>query len=192
MRRALRSPSSTRGTSQRTEDVNLSQSAGEAEETVALATSEDNAIFVQRYALNRSVSAGDAEVVRKELDQVLSQLAGAPLEGERIDTGGPLTFRYEVTMLETPEDGRSTIVVTFDGDTEYFINCQSVPDGREELEQACDQAIETLQVKNVRSLTALVETHLSRRLDLEAPPPPRDAGAVRQAHGGPPEARAAP
>jgi hypothetical protein len=136
------------GDLQRTEDVNLSQSAGEAEETVALATSEDNAIFVQRYALNRSVSAGDAEVVRKELDQVLSQLAGAPLEGERIDTGGPLTFRYEVTMLETPEDGRSTIVVTFDGDTEYFINCQSVLDGREELEQACDQAIETLQLKN--------------------------------------------
>ena len=53
-----------------------------------------------------------------------------PLEGERIDAGGPLTFRYEIDKLQTPEDGRSTIVVTFDGDTEYFMNCQSVPDGR--------------------------------------------------------------
>jgi hypothetical protein len=79
---------------------------------------------------------------------VLGELAGMPLEGKRIDVGGPLTFRYEIDRLETPEDGRSTIVVTFDGDTEYFLNCQSVPDGREELDEACEQAIETLQLKS--------------------------------------------
>jgi hypothetical protein len=135
------------GNFQRTEDVSLSQSAGQAEASVALATSEDNAIFVQRYGLNRPVGARDADVVREELDQVLSNLAGTEVEGEPIDSGGPLTFRYEIDRLETPEDGRSTIVVTFDGDTEYFINCQSVPDGREELEEACDQAIETLELK---------------------------------------------
>jgi hypothetical protein len=136
------------GDLQRTEDVNIAQSAGQAEESVALATSEDNAIFVQRYGLNRSVGADDAEAVRRELDKVLGQLAGMPLEGKRIDVGGPLTFRYEIDRLETPEDGRSTIVVTFDGDTEYFLNCQSVPDGREELNEACEQAIDTLQLKS--------------------------------------------
>jgi hypothetical protein len=135
------------GDLQRTEDVNLSQSAGNAQKTVALATSEDNAIFVQRYGLNRSVGAGDAAMVRKELDQVLGRLSGSPVEGKRIDVGGPLSFRYEIDHLDTPKDGRSTIVVTFDGDTEYFINCQSVPDGRDELEKACDQAIDTLQLK---------------------------------------------
>ena len=135
------------GDLQRTEDVNLSQSAGNAQKTVALATSEDNAIFVQRYGLNRSVGAGDAGMVRKELDQVLGRLSGSPVEGRRIDVGGPLTFRYEIDRLDTPKDGRSTIVVTFDGDTEYFINCQSVPDGRDELEKACDQAIDTLRLK---------------------------------------------
>ncbi|HEX2416124.1 MAG TPA: hypothetical protein VHJ37_13010 [Thermoleophilaceae bacterium] len=136
------------GDLQRTEDVNIAQSAGQAEESVALATSEDNAIFVQRYGLNRSVGADDAEAVRMELDKVLGQLAGMPLEGKRIDVGGPLTFRYEIDKLETPEDGRSTIVVTFDGDTEYFLNCQSVPDGRDELDEACEQAIETLRLKS--------------------------------------------
>ena len=132
---------------QSTGDVNIAQSAGRADESVALASSEDNAIFVQRYTLKRSVDAGDARAVKQELDQVLSELARMPLEGKRVDVGGPLSFRYEIDRLETPEDGRSTIVVTFDRDTEYFVNCQSVPDGRSELEDACDQAIETLQLK---------------------------------------------
>ena len=38
-------------------------------------------------------------------------------------------------------------MAVFDGDKEYFINCQSVPDGREELDEACDRAIETLAPK---------------------------------------------
>ena len=38
-------------------------------------------------------------------------------------------------------------MAVFDGDKEYFINCQSVPDGREELDEACERAIETLEPK---------------------------------------------
>ena len=139
------------GDFERTEDVNLSQSAGRAQETVALAKSEDNAIFLQRYGLNRAVAPKEADGVRKELDQVLGRLAGGEVEGERIDVGGPLAFRYEIDRLSTPEDGRSTIVVMFDGDTEYFLNCQSVPDGRAELEKACEGAIDTLRLEGQSS-----------------------------------------
>ena len=78
---------------------------------------------------------------------MLSRLAGTEVSGRRIDVGGPIAFRYEVDQLQEPEDGRSTIVAVFDGDKEYFINCQSVPDGREELDEACDRAIETLAPK---------------------------------------------
>jgi hypothetical protein len=133
------------GDFERTEDVKASESAGAAEKTVALAQSADNVIFVQRYSLTSTVSDKDAEAVREELDEVLGRLAGKPVEGKRVDAGGPLAFRYEIEDLDTPEDGRSTIVVVFDGDTEYFLNCQSAPDGREELEKACERAIETLE-----------------------------------------------
>jgi hypothetical protein len=136
------------GDFERTTDVSIARGEGEAEESVALAMSEDNAIFVQRYGLDRSVTTGDAEVVKTELDEVLSRLAGTEVSGRRIDAGGPLAFRYEVERLQDPEDGRSTIVAVFDGDTEYFINCQSVPDGREELDEACERAIETLAPKS--------------------------------------------
>jgi hypothetical protein len=79
---------------------------------------------------------------------VLSRLAGTEVSGERIDVGGAIAFRYEIDRLQEPEDGRSTIVAVFDGDTEYFINCQSVPDGREELDEACAEAIDTLALKS--------------------------------------------
>ena len=135
------------GDFERTKDVTVTQSAGEAEETVAFAQSKENAIFVQRYSLNRAVTEKDAEAVRKELDGVIGQLSGGKANGERVDAGGLLAFRYEIEDLSTPEDGRSTIVAMFDGKTEYFLNCQSVPDGRDEVDEACDTAIETLEQK---------------------------------------------
>ena len=48
---------------------------------MALASSEDNAIFVQRYTLNRPVDEKDARAVRKEFDEVLSDLAGDAARG---------------------------------------------------------------------------------------------------------------
>lgn len=136
------------GDFERTTDVNTERGVGDAEKSVALAMSEDNAIFVQRYGLDRAVTTGDAPAVKEELDRVLTRLAGTEVSGTRIDVGGPVAFRYEVERLQEPEDGRSTIVAVFDGDKEYFINCQSVPDGREELDEACERAIATLRPKN--------------------------------------------
>ena len=135
------------GDFERTTDIDVDRGVGEATESVALATSEDNAIFVQRYELDRTVTPDDAEAVKAELDRVLGELAGTEISGKRVDAGGPLAFRYEIVKLQTPENGRSTIVAVFDGDVEYFINCQSVPDGREELDEACERAIETLEPK---------------------------------------------
>lgn len=128
-------------------DVDAERGEGRAEESVALAMSEDNAIFVQRYGLGRTVTPKDAGAVKDELDKVLGRLAGTEVNGRRIDAGGLLAFRYEIEKLQKPEDGRSTIVAVFDDDKEYFINCQSVPDGRQELDEACERAIETLAPK---------------------------------------------
>jgi hypothetical protein len=132
---------------ERTTDIGAGRSEGDAQKSVALAMSEDNAIFVQRYGLKEEVGPGDAGPVKAELDRVLGDLAGTQVSGKRIDVGGLLAFRYEIDKLQEPENGRSTIVAIFEGDTEYFINCQSVPDGREELDDACELAIDTLEPK---------------------------------------------
>jgi hypothetical protein len=136
------------GDFERTTDIDAGRSEGNAQKSVALAMSEDNAIFVQRYGLKDEVGPGDASLVKAELDKVLGKLAGAQVSGKRIDVGGPVAFQYEIDKLQEPENGRSTIVAVFEGDTEYFINCQSVPDGRDDLEDACKLAIDTLEPKN--------------------------------------------
>ena len=45
------------------------------------------------------------------------------------------------------EDGESRFTVLFDGDQEYLINCQSTPEHRDEVDEACDEALATLAVK---------------------------------------------
>jgi hypothetical protein len=130
---------------ERSTDVTFAHSVGPEAETVALAKSEDNLIAVQRFALSRPVAEEDADALRQQLDKMIGRLSGAPADGKRIDAGGLMAFRYEIEQLETPEDGRSTIIALFDRATEYVINCQSVPDGRDELARACERVIDTLE-----------------------------------------------
>jgi hypothetical protein len=130
---------------ERSTDVTFARSVGPTAETVALANSEDNLIAVQRFALKRPVAEEDADALRQQLDKLLGRLTGERVDGKRIDVGGLMAFHYEIEKLETPEDGRSTILALFDRATEYVINCQSVPVGRDELERACEQVIDTLE-----------------------------------------------
>jgi hypothetical protein len=131
----------------RTEEVSLSRSSGRADKTLALAVSKDSAIFVQRYGLKHAVTHANEDAARREIQAVLTRLSGQRVRGTRIKVGDLPAFRYEIDALRRPVNGRSTIVVVLDGRTEYFINCQSVPKDRHELEQACRQAIDTLAPK---------------------------------------------
>jgi hypothetical protein len=125
--------------------VTIADSAGPIAKTVALAQSDHNLTAVHRHALDRPLAARDAYAVRGELAKILGLLTGEPVDGKRIDVAGLIAFRYEIDRLETPKDGRSTIVALFDGATEYLINCQSLPHGRAQLQRGCKRAIDTLQ-----------------------------------------------
>jgi hypothetical protein len=130
-----------------TDEVAVSQSSGKPDKTLALAVSKDSAIFVQRYRLLRAVTHANEDAARREIQAVLSRLSGQRVRSKRIKVGDLPAFRYEIRALRRPANGRSTIVVVLDGRTEYFINCQSVPKDRQELERACAQAIDTLAPK---------------------------------------------
>ena len=133
------------GDLERTEDVTLSEQSGTAEDNIALAVAEQSAIFIQRYALEQEITDANADDARREIEAVLSRLSGESVEGERFEVGDLPAFRYELDDLATPPKGRSTIVVILDGRNEYFLNCQSVPEGRQELEEACEMALDTLE-----------------------------------------------
>jgi hypothetical protein len=127
------------------EDVSLKQSAGaEADETVALAFDEDDAIVVQRFDLNVEVTEDNVDDAKAELDGVISQLDPDAGSGEDLSLEGFEAFEYDLEP-EAPPGARSRYVVLFAGDTEYVINCQATKERREDIAGACRTALETVR-----------------------------------------------
>lgn len=129
-----------------TEDVTLSEQRGsEAEESRALGLDEDNGIVVQRYRLQRSIDETSLDAAKAEFDQLVAGLAADAPEGETTEVGGLPALRYSGVPVSDPPDAVSRLIVLFDGSTEYLINCQSTPEKRDEIDEACDMAVDTLE-----------------------------------------------
>jgi hypothetical protein len=75
---------------------------------------------------------------------VIASLAGKRVPGRRVDFGGLPGYAYRVS-LRSPSGGISRLYVLFDGQVEYFFDCQSTPETRIELDGACDEALRTLE-----------------------------------------------
>jgi hypothetical protein len=128
-----------------TDDVSISQELGvAADETVGIAMDDDNALLLQRFTLNRAIGQGTLDLAKQELDALVQQFDPDAAPGEPGELAGFPSLTYDAVALTTPEEGESRLIVLFEGDQEYLINCQSSPDGRDEIEEACDLAIETL------------------------------------------------
>jgi hypothetical protein len=128
-----------------TDEVSLAQElGGAADETVAIVMDDDNGLLLQRFTLKREINQGTLNLVKQELDSLAQRVDPGAAPGEPGELAGFLSLTYDAVALTTPEDGESRLIVLFDGDQEYLINCQSIPDGREQIEEACDLAVETL------------------------------------------------
>ena len=127
------------------DDVSLKQSAGsQADETVALAFDEDDAIVVQRFDLNVEVSEDNVDDAKAELDGVIAQLDPDAGSGKDISLDGFEAFEYDIKP-KAPPGARSRYVVLFAGDAEYVINCQATEERREDIADACATALETVR-----------------------------------------------
>lgn len=105
---------------------------------------KDNVIMVSRYDLRRPVTAAGLSTVKWEVDGVIKQLAGREVPGRRVLYGGLPGYAYRVP-LGSPDGGVSRLFVLFDNAVEYFFNCQSTPESRYEIDQACDEALTTIK-----------------------------------------------
>lgn len=70
---------------------------------------------------------------------MIAGLAGRRVPGRRVDFGGLPGYAYRVRP-GSPSGAVSRLYVLFDGQVEYFFNCQSTPEARPELDGACDGA----------------------------------------------------
>jgi len=110
----------------------------------AVGLDNDNTVFLLRYDLPEAVDPAQLPDHVSELDGIVSQFAGRPMSGTVTDIGGIPAVRYEeIVLVDDPRASR--IVFLFDGSTEYEINCQSNADGREKINQGCDQVLSTLR-----------------------------------------------
>ncbi len=126
------------------EDITIASTAGAASKaTSARGLDDRNVLLVSRYDLRVSIGEENLADVKAELDGVVSQAADQELSGTPIEFGGLPGYEYNFD-LETEPPVRSRFVVLFDGSTEYTLNCQSTSERRDEVEPACQQALDTL------------------------------------------------
>ncbi len=129
------------------EDPTVSQQLGvDADETAAIGIDDDNGILVQTFTLRAPVDESNLDQAKREIDALVQQVD--PGVSSTTDTVAGLPALV-ISDLAVPsmEGGESRLVVVFEGDQQYFLNCQSTPEQRAEMAEACDQAVATFSLK---------------------------------------------
>jgi len=112
----------------------------------AVGFDDDNGVLMSRYDLSADVTAAELPDHVSELDGIVSQFSGQRSSGTVADIGGLPAVAYEEFALPEDPNGRSSrVIFLFDGKTEYEINCQWTAQGRERVNQGCDQVLGTLR-----------------------------------------------
>jgi hypothetical protein len=139
------------------EDVTVGETlGGESDDRVAVASDDDNMIVVERFTLNVEVDESNLDQAKQEVDQLFQQVDPSA-ESQPGEIAGLPSLSLDAIAVPTP-DGESRITVLFEGGQEYSLTCQSTPEGRPEVEAACDLMLETLTVTVERDTTTSTAT----------------------------------
>ena len=128
------------------EDVEIDEQLGaDSDATVAVGIDDHDLITVERYTLKIAVSERNLGLAKREIDALFTQVddSGSAATAETEIAGLPALTASDIPVLSI-EGAVSDISIIFDGDQEYVINCQSTSEHRDEVAEACDQALETL------------------------------------------------
>jgi hypothetical protein len=112
-----------------------------------------NVLTFTVYRLNLAVTEANLDQVADEITDVLGGLLeeaqGSVTEGPtRVSVAGLPAFRVEGSAVN-PEGVRTQgeLTLIFDGTTEYFLNCQFTPDRAQEMQEGCDQVLDSFAVE---------------------------------------------
>ena len=118
--------------------------SGGPEASAGVKLGSEDFFAVQRFALNAVITQDNLEQFVPEADAVFGELAGEDVTAEPLEVGGLPALRYEFGPTE-PNGGATRAALVFDGDTEYLFTCKSTEAHSEEINAACDIALETLE-----------------------------------------------
>ena len=117
----------------RTTPLKFGTRAGSDAARAALGIDRDNMILVSRYDLRRPVTTANVGAAKPEVDGVIRQLAGSPMDGARIDVGGLPGYRYRVP-LPAPAGGVSRLYVLFRPEGRVLPELPVDPESRDRLD----------------------------------------------------------
>ena len=112
---------------------------------------ETNLVNITAYKLNIEVTEDNIADIEGELNGVIQQVvsqAGGEVAGGPTQTtlAGFPAYEYEWAGVEVDgEEKDSRAVFLFDGDTEYFLNCQYSADAEEEILNGCELILESFE-----------------------------------------------
>lgn len=136
------------GSFSETDDVTVDQDlgGGGADAQHAIVLDESNVIAVQRFTLKVVVDESNLDAAKPEFDALLRQV-DPKADSVPTKVAGLPALEFDAIAVPSVEGGESRLIGFFDGDQEYLINCQSTTELREEVEAACDRALQTLELK---------------------------------------------
>lgn len=128
-----------------TDDVTVGEELGvAADESAAIGIEENDLIAVQSFTLQAEVDQSNLDLAKREVDGLVRQL-DPDASTQPTEVAGLPALSAENVIVPGLEGGESRLTIIFDGDTEYVFNCQSTPERRAEVDEACDLALETLE-----------------------------------------------
>ena len=108
-----------------------------------------NLVNITAYRLNIEVTEDNLDSIEAELDQVIQdvvkQAGGEITSGPTADEVAGLpgyTYAWEGVEV-SGEQKDSSVYFLFDGDIEYFFNCQFSEETADEVQSGCDQILES-------------------------------------------------
>ncbi len=132
------------------EDISTTAEAGNLQWQEGVGVDSGNLILVSEYLLNIEITDENVGDLEAEIVTAIGGLvedAGGTVGGDPEPTtvGGFPAYTFEASGITTVEDKTvdSRFILIFDGDTEYFLNCQYETDHEEEILAGCDQVVET-------------------------------------------------
>ena len=136
--RDFRSPSSTPTTSRRPTSSTSSKSLVPAPSSQRRsASTRRTRLFVQRFTLKIAIDESNLHLAKRRDRPAAREGRPGCLGSADRGRGAAGADRSDVSVPSV-EDGESRLTFFFDGDQEYLLNCQSTPDQRATVEEACD------------------------------------------------------
>jgi hypothetical protein len=129
-----------------TETVTVDAQLGaDAEASAGVAIKKHDGLFVEQYALATEIDEQNLTLAQKELDNLIRAIS-PHAKAQETEVAGLPALRYDDVTIRTVKNGQSRMTFIFDGDREFLINCQSsTADVRDEVDEACDMALETFE-----------------------------------------------